>query len=217
MVEEERTQDESIATRRGRLGALSDRVPTSWVGSIALAGFLGITAAFGGLDATEPDPIPQVSAGEDYSNEQIRLNVERAVLIDDIEEFGITPEAGQRVLTVIVEVENLRDEPLSEAESLTPTVRLAQFPDLPPAGVMRYDDGTNLALKFQPGVPAVVVIAWLVDEGTFAADQDLLVEFWDQAYTEYTFFEVDGGFWTGSETSAIVTVPVTDVGAGLDT
>lgn len=217
MVEDQIVNDPSRASkRRNRLGDLADRVPTRWVVSAVVLAGLGATAAFGGLEPAEPEPILQVQAGEDYRNEQLRLAVDRAVLIDALPEMWITPDPGQRVLTVILDVENLSAEPLLPVSSVLPTVVPTGVSQDEPARVYRYDDTTPDPI-LQPGVPAIIAMIWIVPEGDFSDGDDLAVNIVDQSYTPYRILRDTGGYWEGDAVSASINVPITDVGAGVET
>ena len=196
--------------------AAGDRVPTSWFTGIATGAFLVATAAFGGLaTAAAEGPVP-LDAGEEHRNDQLALTVQRAVLIDELGEAGVTVEPGQRVLAVIVDAENRWTQPLptGRGNSVSDSVALADRPGHQPDGVARLDDSTILPW-LQPGVPATLVLAWAVDRTEYADGEELRVVLNDETLFTGSFV-LSGQSWEDPEPAALVTVPITDVGAGVD-
>ncbi|WP_307041448.1 hypothetical protein [Agromyces ramosus] len=209
-----------MSARRFRwLRAASDRVPTKWFASIATALFLAATAAFGGLATAAAEGPVELDAGEEHRNDQLAITVQRAVLIDDLAEAGVTIEPGQRVLAVVVEVENrwTRALPTTPGNSVSSSVVLAEGPGLgrEPGGVAHYDDSTALPW-LQPGVPTTVVLAWAVDQSDYADGEELHLVLNDETLFTGSFV-VSGQSWEDPEPAAIVTVRITDVGEGRDT
>lgn len=200
-------------TRFGWLRAASDRVPTRWFAAIGTGLFLAATAAFGGL-ATAAEHEPAVLAdGATHRNDQLSIQVERAVLIDEFPDAGVYVEDGERVLALVVTVENEWTQPLptspgtSVAKSFT-IEGLSAGPD----STARLDDAT-VGPWLQPGVPAQIVVTWAVDADRFDADQKLTVTLND--LTLYTgSFVTSGQWWTDPAPAATTTVVIEDVGAG---
>lgn len=208
---------QTVSSRRFRwLRAASDRVPTKWFAGIATGVFLAATAAFGGLaTATEAGPV-ELEAGEEHLNEQLAITVQRAVLIDELSETGVTVEPGQRVLALVVDAENRWTEPLPTRRgySLSSSIALADRPAEEPGGIARFDDST-WSPWLQPGVPMTAVLAWVVDDDDYADGDELRVVLNDEAL--YTgSFVTSGQSWDDPRPAAIVTVPIADVGAGAD-
>lgn len=199
------------------LRTATDRVPTKWFAAAGTVLFLAATAAFGGLaTAEEPRPV-ELAAGEEHRNDQLAVTVQRAVLIDELPEAGIRVEPGQRVLALIVDVENLWTEPLMTARgySVRTAVVLERGSELLEADeVARPDDGT-FGPWLQPGVPATVVLAWGVDARSYREGQELRFVVRDE--TLYTAsFVASGQSWEDPVAAAYVAVAVEDVGAGAE-
>lgn len=191
-------------------------MPTKWFASIATGLFLAVTAAFGGLATAAAEGPVELDAGVQHRNDQLAITVQRAVLIDELAEAGVTVEPGQRVLAVVVDVENrwTRALPTTRGNSVSSSVALAEGPSGEPGGVAHYDDSTARPW-LQPGVPTTVVLAWAVDRFDFADGDELRVVLNDE--TLYTgSFVLSGQTWEDPVPAAIVTVPITDVGAGAD-
>ncbi|HKP07652.1 MAG TPA: hypothetical protein VJU58_10410, partial [Microbacterium sp.] len=189
--------------------------PTRWFAGIATGAFLAATAAFGGLATAAPPELAQLSPGEAHVTGQRSLTVQRAVLIDALPEAGVVVEDGQRVLAVVVEVQNRWDEPLSStgADGVAGSFRVAGTGEAV-AAAARMDDATS-APTLQPGVPAELVYAWPVDAAAFEDGQDVEVTMYELSLYTGSFVTA-GRWWDDPVADATVTVSVTDVGAGVD-
>ncbi len=195
----------------------SDRVPTTWFAGVAVALFLAATAGFGGLADVPVAALPQLAAGEAHDGEPLTLSVERAVLIDEFPEAGVTVEPGQRVLAILVTAENGWTRALQSAGGsgvIVQALRIADAGERAPDAVARYDDAT-LSPWLQPGVPAQLVATWAVEEDLLAAGDALRVDVRDLRLRRGSFV-VDGEFWEEPVVAASVTLEVEDVGAGAD-
>jgi hypothetical protein len=200
-------------SRLGWLRAASDRVPTRWFAGIATGIFLAGTAAFGGLATAAEPAVTALDPGDEHRNDQIAVTIERAVLVDEFPEAGIFVEDGERVLAVLLSVENTWIEPLPAypGSSVTESLVIDGLP-AEPDSVARYDDAT-LSPVLQPGVPAQVVFAWAVKSGAFDDDERLTVTLNDM--TLYTgSFVANGQWWTDPVEAATVSVALEDIGAG---
>lgn len=200
-------------SRFGWLRAASDRVPTRWFAGIGTGLFLVATAAFGGLATAATPPITALAPGEQHRNDQLVITVERAVLVDEFPEAGVFVDDGERVLALLLSVENVWDEPLSASpsSSVVDSVTVEGLPD-PPDSVARSDDAT-INPVLQPGVPAQIVLAWAVDAGAFIHAQSLQITLNDM--TLYTgSFVANGQWWTDPVAAATLSVAVEDIGAG---
>lgn len=212
------TEQQAVPKRRFRwVRAAADRLPTKWIAGLGTGVFLAATAAFGGLDTVEAASLPELSAGEEHRNDQLAVTVKRAVIIDELTEAGVTVEAGERVLALIVDAENLWDQPLptTRGASLSSTVALADHPDVEPDGIARYDD-TTANPWLQPGVPATIVLAWAVPAERYAGGDDVRVVLNDETLFTGTAV-ISGQYWDDPQAAAAVTLELDDVGAGVDT
>lgn len=196
--------------------ALTDRVPTGWFAGILTVLFLTVTAAFGGLSAVAVAPVPDIAAGTEHRNDQFALTVERAVLIDELRGSGTSVSDGQRVLALVVSVENVWDHPIAASADagVADAVSVAELDGATANAVARLDDAT-VAPYLQPGVPAELVLTWVVDSATFAAGDVLHVDLLD--FTLYTGQLITyGESWIDPVVGARTTVEISDVGAGAD-
>ena len=200
-------------SRFGWLRAASDRVPTRWFAGIGTGLLLAATAAFGGLATAAAPPITALEPGQEHRNDQLAVTVERAVLVDEFPDAGVFVDDGQRVLALVLDVENTWVEPLaaSPSSSVVDSITVEGLSD-PPDSVARYDDAT-LNPVLQPGVPARIVFAWAVDAGAFSDAQSLRLTVNDM--TLYTgSFVANGQWWTDPVAAATASVAVEDIGAG---
>ncbi|WP_285137372.1 hypothetical protein [Microbacterium sp. lyk4-40-TSB-66] len=209
-------RDRSPRAARTRVLAITDRVPTGWFAGILTALFLSVTAVFGGLSAVAVPPVPDIAAGTEHRNDQFALTVERAVLIDELPGSGTSVSDGQRVLALVVSVENVWDRALAASgdAGVADAVSVAELGGATANAVARIDDAT-VAPYLQPGVPAELVLTWAVDPATFAAGDVLHVDLLD--FTSYTGQLVTyGESWIDPVVGARTTVEISDVGAGAD-
>lgn len=205
---------QSEPRRLAWLHAAADKLPTSWLAGLGTAAFLAVTAAFGGLAPVAATPLAELTAGDEHVNTQLSVVVERAVLIDDFPEAGVRAEPGQRVLTLVLKVENRWTKPLPPRgdESVSQAVRLPALGDVPPETVARLDDAT-MSPWLQPGVPARLAATWAVDDEAFAGGEDLTVDLRDASLHTGRFVRA-GDYWDDLRVAAHVTVVVEDLGAG---
>lgn len=215
-------RDESPPARTARdarwLRTATDRVPTAWIPGILTAVFLGVAAAFGGLDAIAAPPISTLEPGETHTNAAFDLTVERAVLIDTFPEAGAfaDPDAGERVLAVVVTVENRWDRAV-RAEADTAVLGSLRAPGLdePVLGaVARFDDGTKDPW-LQPGMPVELVATWVIGGDELTAADDLVLEIRDFSLLRGQIV-FSGEVWDAPVVAARMSIPLTDVGAGAD-
>lgn len=195
--------------------AATDRVPTRWFAGLATAAFLAATAAFGGLATAAPPELEQLEPGDAHVTDQRSLTVKRAVLIDELPGSGVSPEEGQRVLALIVDVENTWDEPQkSGIEGIGESFVIEGIDAEADSSVARLDDATTQP-RLQPGVPAELVYTWAVDADDYAAGDELTVTL--RELTLYTgSFVMRGQTWSDPLTSATMTLEIEDVGAGAE-
>ncbi len=206
-------------SRFARLQKATDRVPTKWFAAIGTGLFLAATAAFGGLApvAVAEKTLPTLAAGETHTSAQLEVTVERAVLIDSLSGSGVTPDRdkGERLLVLLVRVENLWTRPLSSSapESFERAVMLAGDDRLAGA-VVREDDQTS-PLWLQPGVPALLAYTWAVGPRAYAGGEDLTIVLQDAELIVGQLLYT-GEDWDGYAPAATVTVELEDAGTETD-
>jgi len=202
------------ASRFRWVRAASDRVPTKWFAGIGTAAFLVATAAFGGLSTAAGPQVTALGPGGQHRNDQFAITVERAVLIDEFPDAGVYVEDGERVLALLIRVENVWNQPLAAYpdSSLTQSLEIEGLAGASPDSVARYDDAT-LSPSLQPGVPAQVLLAWAVEAGAFADEQELRITLNDMTLHTGSFV-ANGQWWTDPVPAATTAVELEDIGAG---
>ncbi len=194
-------------------------MPTKYVVTGLTGLVLLATAGFGGLADAASTPMPVVGAGESVTGAQLRLAVERAVLIDGFPEQDIEPEPGKRLLVLVTEAENLSDEPVSAgngigaADNLRPVEVPGLDADSAPFTVVVLDDATELA-ELQPRVPVELAYIWQVADGALAAGDTLVVDVYDKVY-QADGFVTYGHRFIDPFVTARAELEVDDVGAGV--
>ncbi len=205
------------AARSGWLAEAAAKVPTRWV-SAAIGGVLLVaTAAFGGLEPVEAAGPAELRAGEAHAGPMVSLAVGRAVLIDDFTEAGASADAaaGERVLSLVVDAENRSARPVHTLTSdFGEVIRLEPMLDLALEGAARLDDAT-IGPVLQPGVPAELVLSWIVPADAFAEGDELRVAIFDHELRVGASV-LHGEYWDAPRLAAVATIELEDVGAGAD-
>lgn len=187
-----------------KLRAAADRVPTKWFTAIATGLFLAATAAFGGLATAAADPVGEIEVGKTHRGPLFALSVDRAFLFDELGGSGAYPAEGERVLALRVTVENVWSSPEGFSgmrETLAVTLPGAEL-----TSMARIDDATTNP-RLQPGVPAEVVVTWLVPEDALADGDEVTVIISDPVLR--TGQAVTSGQWWDDPVPAVqVTLPV---------
>lgn len=139
------------------------------------------TAAFGGLATAPPPAVDQLAVGEIHTNDEISLSVERATLVDSLDEYAFPLDPGNQLLVLVVTVTNRTDQPLPTSgggvfgadginDNLSIDIRdeldesTIEFGSDKVVATMRTDDGIN-GPRLQPGVPVRVAVIWSVEPG----------------------------------------------------
>ncbi len=193
---------------------VASKVSTKWIGGAFTVIVLAATAGFGGLNTVPTPPVPEIASGESFTGALLEYTPQRAVLIDELAETTVRPADGERLLVVIIDVENLDDEPRSStSDESGKWIRVEGAPDVSPA-VVRYDDST-LGPRLQPGVPATLVLTWAVPKDAFAAGDEIRLALPDA--TEFVGTSVVfGEYWDDITVGAYADLVAEDVGAGVD-
>lgn len=193
------------ASRFARLRSGADRVPTRWFAGIATGVFLVATAAFGGLATAVEPPLPELEAGDTHTSAQVSLTLQRAFISDE-KITGLISSLGddENIVALVVDIVNNTDFPLSTTQ-LAPNVLLADHPELPPAAVGLLAD-TTISPIYQPALPATVVFAWILKEGTYRGGEDVRFLLSDQTLTDATFIEKLDKYWSPPVPAAYVTI-----------
>lgn len=174
-----RSADADLVVRllHGVADAVVDGMSTTQrVAAAAIAGVFALTP-FGAWDpvVTEPEPL---GAGEAIEVGPFELTVVRAEVTDEL--GFLTPQEGNRLLAVVVDVTNVSDRPeygvllarifpTPTAEGIAPrgspfgesagSEETTEEPRLPDPTILAADDGTNLD-SINPGISYRVALVW---------------------------------------------------------
>lgn len=212
------TEPGGPANWRTRATTLSRKVPSKWLATAAIGLFLAGSAAFGGLETVDADALPEVAAGSAFDGAQLRITVDRAVLVDGFPEQNITPAEGRRFFVVVATVENLWDRPVSTysntgaADNLRPVGVDGITAETRPTDVLVISDATR-SPRLQPRVPVELAFLWEVAPGAAADLDQVRVDIYDKVYTANGFVTY-GARYDSPFLAAVTTVPLTDNGAG---
>ncbi|WP_434811010.1 hypothetical protein [Microbacterium sp. bgisy189] len=202
-------------SRFSRLRKASDRVPTKWFAAIGTGLFLAATAAFGGLGSAPEEVVAlaDVGAGEAHVSEYLSLQIDRAVLIDELRGSGATPAEGERLLVLLTRVENLWDRPVGTGivSDIKNTIRLVDD-ERAAAAIVREDDLTT-SPTLQPDVPVPLAFTWTVPADRYAEGDTLEVTLLDPV-VETGVILFSGEYRGQPVPAAIATIELEDAGAG---
>ncbi|BBY76960.1 hypothetical protein [Mycolicibacterium parafortuitum] len=169
------------AGRRSRVGQwLASRRVSQW-SKAAVAAFVAFTALFGGLDRVDNGATP-FAPGEEFSDGQYTVTVDRARLLETIQGGGLTvgpATPGQLYLGVVATLRNdgtipgrLRDE-----------LDLRGVPGERFYGVFRFRDGSPIT-NLGPGLTEQVVFAWQVPADALAQGSTVTVRVWKKSFKQ---------------------------------
>lgn len=189
-----------------------DRVPVKWLSTGLLAVFLAATAAFGGLVEVERPGIPVLDAGETFIGAELEMTPVRIAVLDELRGSGVFPADDERVLTLIMDVQNLSEfARLSSATGSLSETRIEGLEKVAPA-IARLDDETGHPW-LQPLVPLRVALTWVVPAGAFADGDDVRLLL--PTASRYVGQSVRYGvYWTDVAVAAHMNLPVEDLGSG---
>lgn len=165
---------------------------------------LAVTALFGGLDNVNTK-VTVFEPGEDFSDGQYTLVVDRAALVDEITEgtrVVLPAEPGRHYLGVVARLTNDGTVP----GNLLREFDLVGHPDQRFVGAFRMADSSyNSALG--PGLTEELAFFWELPETDLAAGESVTLRVWKKKFIE--LFVTYGKTWIDSETDyGEITVPV---------
>ena len=224
----ERPQGRERRTPATWIRVAADKVPPKWVTVSAVALFLAGTAAFGGLadaPAAAEKPLAQLDPGDAHDTGELKVTLDRAVLIDTLDGSGTYPldDGSERVLAVLATIENPGNEALDTLSFATDQIAVTGMPTERPDGralevsTARLDDAT-ISPVIQPGFSVEIALTWPVPRDLWRADDELHLTISDLTWFEPTFLGDGPGFWTEPAVPAAeIDLVVEDVGAGVET
>ena len=163
--------------------------------------------AFGGLATAAEPPLPELEAGDTHTSEQFALTPLRAYFSDEkIQDLTLKIEENQDVIAVVMEVTNVWSAPI-DSPSFQPNFRLADLLDQEATVVALLSD-TTPSPWFQPGVVTTVVVAWIVEEGMYAPDDELTLLVGDRTRLTDEFLNKGEQVWSPPTKAAQFTLPL---------
>lgn len=161
---------------------------------------LAATALFGGLDDANTT-VTVFEPGEEFSDGQYTLTVDRARLVDEIEGV-LYDQPGSRYLGVVVEIRNDGHTP----GNLLRAINLTGHPEQRLVGAYRLADSTYNT-NLGPGLQQEMAFFWEVPDGAVEPGGSVTLRVWKKKLSE--LMVTYGEAWLDSVTDyGQVTVPV---------
>jgi hypothetical protein len=204
---------QQVAPARGRYRATL----AALLAIVLLGAAVAILAATGGLEtSTRRGPVEH-GPQEEFTSSDMRITLERAVVVDQLPGSGVftDADAGERVFAVLIEVENLDVDPrLARSDGGLSRV-IADFGIEGEPEISVYGDGDFSVVTLQPGVPARLLLSWMVDDDQIGEGDDVHLTMPDAEKRESTL--TPGTFvWDELPPSAVVVTTVEDLGEGRE-
>jgi hypothetical protein len=144
--------------------------PTTRVGGPVAALLLGVSGLFGGLDHVPlADRVGEVQPGSEITLQPFALTLKRAVVVDEIDGVISPLTAGNHVMMVLLDAENLSNESLG-SYLLSPVSRAKSYLDrnlvvlddrLSPDSSQVYDADSNAVVSLlSPGLTYHLAVVW---------------------------------------------------------
>lgn len=201
------TPDDAVVAvgRRQRIRRwLAERRLRQWW-KAGVAAILAVAALFGGLDTVDTKVTP-FKTGEEFSDGQFTLTVERARLLDEVQGGGRTvgrAMPGRRYLGVVATLRNDGTVP----GRLRNELDLRDVPDKEFFGVFRFRDGSSIQ-TLGPDLTEQLAFIWLVPADALTPGDTATVRVWKKTYTQL-MVAYGGKEWIDSATDyGMIEVPV---------
>lgn len=198
--------DQVVAVSPGRRVRrwLSERGLRQWW-QAGLVAILAIAALFGGLDTVDTK-VTSFKPGQEFSDGQFTVIVERARLIDELRGGrGVVGSArpGRRYLGVVATLRNDGTVPGGLGDELD----LRDVGGREFFGVLRLRDG-SLIQTLGPGLTEELVFAWSVPEDAVESGAAVTLRVWKKTYTQLKV-AYGGEQWIDSLTDyGVIVLPV---------
>jgi len=167
---------------------------------VALLLVLVATAAFGGLQTVDKQVTPFAS-GEEFSDGEFTITIERARVVDELKGTYGTAKPGKVYLGVVTTLHNDGTVPGRLRDQL-------DLRDVPGEffGVFRFRDGSAIQ-TLGPGLTEQLVFAWLVPESSARSLQSVTIRVWKKKYTQL-MVTYGGKEWIDTDNYGQIVVPV---------
>lgn len=180
---------------KGRIGSWFAGLEFRQMRQLAVLAVLGATALFGGLDTVD-DSVTTFRPGEEFSDGQFTVVVERASLVGELRSGSRVlraPAPGTQYLGVVATVRNDG----TTSGGLRNELDLRDQPKAEFVGAMRLDGGTEI-LSLGPGLKEEVAFVWSLPESALRPGQDIELRIWKKQFRELAV--TYGRAWIDSET-----------------
>lgn len=154
-------------------------MPTPWLVTAAGGALLALTAAFGGLNEVPDTPPAELGVGETFVGSDLSMTVLGVALTDTRPMSGliVDEQAGERVLSVILEVVNEFDLPRvaeSPGVAASPVIDGITVVGVTSTQPQLSRDGEGYApITLQPGVPVRIAASWILTDDSVQPGDEL--------------------------------------------
>ena len=168
---------------------------------VALLLILVATAAFGGLDTVDKQMTP-FKPGEEFSDGEYTVTIERARLVDELKGTHGSPKPGKLYLGVVTTLRNDGTVPGRLRDQLD----LRDVPGKEFFGAFRFRDGSSIQ-TLGPGLTEQLVFAWQVPEAAAQSLQEVTIRVWKKKFTQL-MVTYGGKEWIDTDNYGQIVVPV---------
>ena len=177
------------------------RLTSSQTRRVALLLVLVATAAFGGL-ATVDKQVTPFKAGEEFSDGEFTVTIERARLVDELKGTYGSAKPGKVYLGVVTTLRNDGTVPGRLRDQLD----LRDVGEKEFFGAFRFRDGSAIQ-TLGPGLTEQLVFAWLLPESAVPSLQSVTIRVWKKTYTQL-MVTYGGKEWIDTDNYGQIVVPV---------
>ena len=177
------------------------RLSSAQTRRVALLLILVATAAFGGLDTVDKQVTP-FKSGEEFSDGEFTVTVERARLVDELKSTYGSAKPGKIYLGVVTTVRNDGTVPGRLRDQLD----LRDVPQEEFFGAFRFRDGSAIQ-TLGPGLTERLVFAWLLPDSAAQSLQSVTIRIWKKKYTQL-MVTYGGKEWIDTYNYGQIVVPV---------
>ena len=177
------------------------RVISAQTRRVALLLLLVATAAFGGLQTVDKH-ITTFKPGEEFSDGEFTVTVERARLVNELKGTFASAKPGKVYLGVVATLRNDGTVP----GGLRNQLDLRDLPGKEFVGVFRFRDGSPIQ-TLGPGLTEQLVFAWLLPESAVQSVRSVTIRVWKKQFKQL-MVTYGGKTWLDTDDYGQAVVPV---------
>jgi hypothetical protein len=177
------------------------RLTSAQTRRVALLLVLVATAAFGGLDTIDKQVTP-FNAGDEFSDGEFTVIIDRARLVDELKGTYGTAKPGMLYLGVVTKLRNDATVPGRLRDQLD----LRDVPQKEFFGTFRFRDGSPIQ-TLGPGLTEQLVFAWQLPESAVKSLQSVTIRVWKKKFTQL-MVTYGGKEWIDTDNYGQIVVPV---------